>query len=335
MRIHYISCHSVLEYDEVKLFTEMGHDVFSNGAYVDPRGHITLPRPGIEGMKFHEDYAELSRSTPKTNLPDGLIKNFDVIIVMHSPEVLFQNWIKLREKKVIFRSIGQSTPGIEKRLQQLVNEGLIVVRYSPKERNIPNFAGETAMIRFYKDPNEFNNWNGRIERVINFTQSLMGRRDFCHYDEIMQSTEGFNRVIYGTGNEDLGALNGGELPFEMQKQAMRDNRVYIYGGTWPASYTLSLIEAMMTGIPVVAIGKDLAQTERFELFDFYEVHEIIHDSVSGFVSDDMTKMRESIDKLFKDNALARKISEASRTRAIDLFGKTTIRNQWEELFNRL
>lgn len=335
MRIHYISCHSVLEYDEVKLFTEMGHDVFSNGAYIDPRGHITLPRPAIEGMKYHEDYAELARSTPRTDLPEGLIKNFEVIIIMHSPEILFQNWHKLREKKVIFRSIGQSTSAIEQRLKPLVEDGLTVVRYSPKERNIPNFAGETAMIRFYKDPNEYSDWNGKKNKVINFTQSLLGRRDFCHYDEIMQCTQGFERMIYGTGNEDLGPLNGGELPFELQKQAYRDNRVYMYGGTWPASYTLSLMEAMMTGIPVVSIGKKLAQVEKFEQFDFYEVHEIIHDGINGFVSDDIDYLRDCIDRLLKDDLLAKKVSEAGRSRAIDLFGKSIIRNQWEELFERL
>lgn len=335
MRIHYISCHSVLEYDEVKLFTEMGHDVFSNGAYIDPAGHITLPRPGIEGMKYHEDYAQIARSTPRTQLPEELIKHFDVIIIMHSPEILFQNWMRIRDKKVIFRSIGQSTSGIEAKLKPLVEDGLTIVRYSPKERNIPNFAGETAMIRFYKDPNEFNEWNGKKERVINFTQSLLGRRDFCHYDEIMEATEGFNRIIYGTGNEDLGPLNGGELPYEMQKQELRDNRVYFYGGTWPASYTLSLIEAMMTGIPVVAIGQKMAQIEKFEQFDFYEGHEIIHNTVSGFVNDDMRLLRESIDKLLKDDKTAKQISEASRQRAIDLFGKSNIRNLWEDLFNRL
>jgi len=313
----------------------MGHDVFSNGAYVDPAGHITLPRPGIEGMKYHNDYAELSRSTPRTNLPSGLIEPFDVIIIMHSPDVLFQNWPNIRHKKVIFRSIGQSTAGIEKRLSELVQDGLTIVRYSPKERNIPNYAGETVMIRFYKDPNEFDGWNGKKERVINFTQTLKGRRDFCHYDEIMEATQGFDRIIYGTGNEDLGPLNGGELPFEMQKQALRDNRVYFYGGTWPACYTLSLMEAMMTGIPVVAIGQKRAQVEKFEQFDFYEVHEIIQDQFSGFVSDDIDYLKTSIDKLMKDEQLAKRIGEAGRQRAIDLFGKSNIRNYWEELFNRL
>lgn len=335
MRIHFVSCHSVLEYDEVKLFTEMGHDVFSNGAYVDPKGHITLPRPGIEGMKFHGDYAELARTTPRTNFPSGLIEPFDLFVIMHSPEILFQNWPRIRHKNVIFRSIGQSTPGIEAKLKELVDDGLIIVRYSPKERNIPNYAGETAMIRFYKDPNEYGEWNGRKERVINFTQSLKGRRDFCHYDDIMNMTEGFDRLIYGTGNEDLGILNGGEVPYELQKQILRDNRVYAYGGTWPASYTLSLMEAMMTGIPVVAIGKNLAQVDKFEKFDFYEVHEIIRDTVDGFVSDDMEYLKESIDKLLKDDVLAKKISENSRSRAIDLFGKNVIRNQWEELFERV
>jgi hypothetical protein len=37
MRLLYLSAHSVLEFDEVSLFRELGHYVFSPGAYVNPR----------------------------------------------------------------------------------------------------------------------------------------------------------------------------------------------------------------------------------------------------------------------------------------------------------
>ena len=169
MKIQYISCHSILEYDEVQLLTELGHDVFSNGAYIDPAGHITHPRPGIKGAKYYPEYAELARMNPTTNLPKELIDPFDVIIVMHQPDVLVQNWDKIKHKKVIWRSIGQSVPAVERKLAPLREEGLVVVRYSPKEENIDSYTGSDAMIRFYKDPEVYKGWDGKDTGVVNFS----------------------------------------------------------------------------------------------------------------------------------------------------------------------
>jgi glycosyltransferase involved in cell wall biosynthesis len=186
------------------------------------------------------------------------------------------------------------------------------------------------MIRFSKDENEFSNWNGNDNTLINFTQSLKGRRLFCHHDEIMKLIEEFNGKVYGTGNEDLGRFNGGELPYELMKGKMRDARVYVYGGTWPACYTLSLMEAMMTGIPVVAIGKGLAQSpsENFEKFDFYEVNEIIENGVNGFCSDEVSKMYDAVKAMLDDKAYATRIGRKGRETAIKLFGKKNIKDQW-------
>lgn len=328
--IHYISCHSVLEYDEVKLLTELGYEVFSNGAYTDPKGAYTLPRPGIPGAKYYPEFADLARTTPKTALPPGLIEPFDTIIIMHSPEVLFQNWERIKHKRVIWRSIGQSTGGLEERLKPLVAQGLEIMRYSPKEQNIANYAGQTHMVRFYKDPNEFKGWTGETGDVVNFTQTLKGRREFCHFDEVFPIIEKTNGKVYGTGNDDLGAFNGGEMPYEMQKDIMRKCGAYIYGGTWPASYTLSLIEAMMTGCPVIAVGKNLAQN-RFEVMNFYEVEEIIEQGISGFHADTMGEMLLLTQAILGNKKLAKEVSTAARDRAIELFGKDTIAKQWQEI----
>lgn len=328
MKLHYLSCHSVLEYDECKLFSEMGIDVYSNGAYRDPKGAYTLPRPGISTMKFNQQFFDLTARFPQTELPPELIEPYDAFMVMHSPEVLIANWPRIKHKRVIWRSIGQSVPSIEQRLKPLVEEGLQIVRYSVKEKKLDNFAGMDALIPFYKDPKEYNGWLGETDEVVNFSQSLLGRRYFCHYDEIMAVGAGFNFKVYGVGNNDLGPLNGGELPFDLQKGKLRDARCLVYGGTWPACYTLTLIEAMMTGLPVVAIGKGLAESDRFEKLDFYEVNEIIKNGENGFISDDIEELRESVKRLTEDHELAARIGKAGRETAIKLFGRDVVQAKW-------
>ncbi len=332
MKIQYISCHAILEYDEVKLLTELGHDVDSNGAYRDPRGAYTLPRPGIEGAKFDQAFCDRTAIFPKTNLPKELIDPYDALIFMsgESEQPLLQNWPNIKHKRVIWRTIGQSTPATERAIAPLIKEGLQVIRYSPKERNISGYAGDDAMIRFYKDPDEFKEWTGVDKRPINFSQSLRGRGRSCHYDEILGSMMGFDGAkVYGTGNADLGMFNGGEVPYWHLKELMQHCRVFVYGGTWPASYTLSFIEAMMTGIPIVAIGKNLMYSPGFEQFDFYEVPEIMQ--LAGLQTfDDIGAMRNMVQQYLERPELAQEASKKQRQTAIELFGKAGIAKQWAD-----
>lgn len=331
MKILYISCHQVLEYDEVKLLHELGYDVFSTGTYAFPKYRAGMIRPGIDTLPHYPDLERYASTIVSSgyNIPQELIDWADTIIFMHLPEALEKNWTKLKHKTVIFRSIGQCVPHQEAKLVTMRAEGLKIVRYSPKEANIGNYAGMDAMIRFYKDPEEFSGYNGNNQTVINFTQSIMQRRDFCFYDQIMSLLHGFDSKIYGTGNENIGVLNGGEQPFSEMKRLMRDSRVFVYGGTWPASYTLSFIEALMTGIPVVALGVNIVQSTRFETIKFYEVSDIIQNGYNGFISDNMQDLRANIELLLKDHELAKKIGRHGRETAVELFSKKKIRLEWD------
>lgn len=329
MKILYLSCHSILEYDELKLLTELGHEVFSLGAYTNPKGHDSLPRPGIPNMPYYPELEELSKGMPRTELRYEIYRDFDAVIVMHTPELIEQNWDRLRGKTVIWRSIGQSTPVVEKRLKKYRNEGLKIMRYSPYETFIPGYIGEDVMIRFYKDESEFANWNGNDCKIINFTQTLKGRREYCGYEPIMKVAEGLPFKVYGPGNEDLGEFNGGELPFELLKGQLRDSRVYLYRGTWPASYTLTFIEGLMTGIPMVCFGATTANLNKKDGMETYEVEKIINQGVDGFVYNDIEKMREVTQRLLVDKDYALQIGNKGREKAIQLFGKEKIKKEWQ------
>lgn len=339
MRILYNSVHAVLEYDEVKLLTELGHDVFSMGAYSDPKGHKSLPRPAIKGMNYYPAFEKVTRENPRTNLPKEFFDNFDIIINMHQPEFITENWDKMKDKKVVWRSIGQSVQSVENMIRRMRYEGLKIVRMSPMEQFIPDYLGSDAIIRFYVDTDEFQGWNGETKKVINFTQSLKARRVFCHHDEIIKMVEGFPAYIYGSGNDDLGPLNGGELPYDLMKGQLRDNRVFVYGGTWPSPYTLSLMEALSTGIPVVAIGKQLAEElpgiPQQNWMNYYEVDAVIENGISGFISNDYGQLRAWIHELLENHELAKMIGAKGREKAIEIFGKEGIKESWKVFLESL
>lgn len=340
MKLLYIGIHEILERDELALFNELGIDCFSfQGAYMYPDGNPLLKRPGISGMKFHQDLAEESIKYAKTKIPQEFFDKFDVVMVMHDPNVVVENWDRMKHKQVIWRTIGQSTPSVENMVRKMRYEGMKIVRMSPMEERITGFVGQDMMIRFYKDPEEWNGWNGNEKRVINFTQSLLGRSTFCHYNAITQIMNGFPSLIYGSGNTNLGGLDGGELSYDLMKGAMRDNRVFVYGGTWPSPYTLSFQEALMTGIPTVSIGRslaeDLQEIPQNDRLNYYEIPDMIENNVNGFISDNINDLRENIHNLLEDHTLAQRISEQGRKTSIRLFDKEKIKKEWKSFFDNI
>lgn len=329
MKILYLSCHAILEFDELKLFEELGYDYFSIGAYINPKKPHAEIRPALKGQ-YHQHLADVSMVHNQDNLHQEQVEWADVIIIMHVPEWIEKNWplFKRLGKRVIWRSIGQSTEATERRLEPFRKEGLEVIRYSPFEARIPSCIGQDAVIRFYKDPEEFKDYNGQSDEVITFAQSMRSRGTFCNYDTFAQVVDGMDAHVYGPNNEDAEKLNGGLLSYEKMKAKMRDSRVYFYTGTHPACYTLNFIEAFMTGIPIVAIGPQLGNSREFNQ-DTYEVPDILKNGMYGFVSDDISQLKIYVNQLLKDKALCKLVSTNARTKALELFGKDLIRKQWK------
>lgn len=332
MKILLLPCHSILEYDEYKLFTEMGHDVFSLGSYINPATPHDKKRPALEG-KYHGHLVSLTDVYTKDNLHKEMIDWADVIMVHHIPRWIFQNWDKMRHKKVIWRSIGQSMSDTENQLAHARHDGLKIVRYSPTEEKIPGFIGSDAMIRFYKDPEEFKGWDSKEKEVITFGQAMKGRGVFCNFNLFDYATVGSPRKVYGPDNDDMGELSGGALSYEEMKQKLREASCYFYTGTQPAPYTLNFIEAWMTGIPIVAIGPEHANTV-FKI-PTYEVNELIKNGESGYVFDNLEELKFYTKELISNKELGKKISDKGREAAIEYFGKDKIKKEWETFFNNL
>jgi glycosyltransferase involved in cell wall biosynthesis len=108
---------------------------------------------------------------------------------------------------------------------------------------------------------------------------------------------------------------------------LRMSRAYCYTGTQPASYTLGLIEAMMTGIPVVSIGPKWMNVFPYGP-DLFEGHEI-----AGLSADDPTEARAMLTSVLQRETVAAAYGEKARRRAIELFGIDTIREQWREFLS--
>jgi len=324
--------HSIEEYDQVKLLSELGYDVFSLGGYINPHMPHDPKRPAIPDAPYHPDLKEVvdTLRTPdnleaaKQHVPDAVLDWCETIIIHHREHTwLVPQWDRIKHKRVIWRTVGQSVENNEKMMKPFREQGLQIVRYSPKEENIPSYAGRDALIRFYKDPDEWTGWGGgEYECVINITQQLRQREPFTNWSFWDEATRGLPHKAIGPGSEFI--EGPGEISLQEMKAALRLYRAYLYTGTQPAAYTLGLVEAMMTGIPVVSIGP-----LRMQVFPYspqlFEGHEIARHWANS-----PTNAHDMLVELLSSSEYSAKVSAAQRARAIELFGKETIAKQWKE-----
>lgn len=342
MKLLHLGCHSVLEYDELKLFHEMGIDVLGLGGYIDPKNPIGMrpPIPTLEYNKetvqmFHDICGKHPGIDGRELLTKELIDKFDVIMVMHLPKWIAVNWDIMKHKIVIWRTIGQSIWHTELTLKPYREAGMKIVRYSPMERNIPGFIGEDALIRFYKDPEVYKDWTGEDEQVTTFCQALPERKDACNYEVYKEVTAGFPAKIYGPRNEAMGEACGGELSYEDMNEVLRKSRAYLYIGTHPASYTLNFIEAWMSGCAMVAIGPEYGNSKHFPDHNLYEINSLMVNGEEGYCFNEISEMRFYINELLHNKELAQRISENGRKKAIEVFGRENIMKQWKTYFENL
>jgi hypothetical protein len=349
--------HSIEEHDMVRLMHELGHEVFSVGAYIDPRSPHDVMRPPLDydtvpelkavvdrlGQPDHPRHGNCPGADPhwnnldaaKLDTPDELLEWADVLLVHHLEHTwLAPQWERIKAKvpRIIWRTVGQSAHPNEWMMKPLRRDGLEIVRYSPKERNIPEFAGEDALIRFYKDPAEWTGWTGDDPVATNITQNLYRRSladdgalqmrgyQWTSYSFWKGATEGLPTKLGGPGSDEIGGV--GPLSPDGMKELLRTSRAYVATGTQPASYVLNFIEALMTGIPVVSLGPDW-----FCILPYghlmLEMHEL-----SPLWTNDPAEARKHLAALLFDHDYAKSVSAAQREFAIKTFGIDTIKEQW-------
>ena len=326
--------HSIEEFQQLTFLHELGHNVFSIGGYINPAHPHDIKRPAAPQVPH---YPELQKAVDfagglgpaQEHIPAAVLDWADIVIFHHYLDRLWNQWdAKIKpwlkadsSRRVIWRTVGQSNKHIELAAHPYRNQGLEILRYSPREAHLPNFAGQDALIRFWVDPAEWTGWVGDKRHVLNVTQHFKQRDPHTNWRAWEQFTKGLPRHTFGPGSEAIGGP--GQLPFEDMKAELRAARCYLYTGTQPASYTLGMIEAMMTGVPMVCIGRH-----------WHDIHTYGPDLFEGpdlcVLAERHGNPRALLELLLNDDAHAQAISQQTRQVAIDNFAKDKIAREWKE-----
>ncbi len=342
MNVLLLTSHSIAEYDDLRMLTDLGYATYSiGGAYSEvpfegkrPALANIVRYPELEAAT-DEQRARLEhdRGSPdqrpqggkhyidwaKADLASEVVDWADVMVIHHYPEAWLEfNWPKFLDKRVVWRTCGQSGPdgSTERFMSQF--RGLQIVRYSPKERLITDFAGEDALIRFGKYPGDYGPWLGDKIAVGNITQNMAQRGDACGYGHWLEFTRGLPTMPAGPGSEALGGI--GELSYPDMVDYLRHIRAYLYTGTHPASYTLGLMEAMLSGVPTIAVPWMTGLNELNRLFEAPDIlpRAPVPDAIPGYLR-----------TVLEEPEMAARHGEDCRQRALELFDVAVVGPQWK------
>lgn len=331
MRILYVSGHSVLEYDDLRLLRSLGHDLFSIGYYrlpQQPSGVVLRPpiTEPLTDVDFLAHYKSMNVNPRERRLPREFLDLFDCVLIMHHFEFLEANADQLVGRFVVWRSIGQSLARFEERLAPH-RHLLKIARASEVEANTPSFCGSDGIVRFYKEPDEWTpspRKNGRSGNVVTCFSRIKQRAHYSRYEFYEEATARFPRVLYGAENDDL-PYAGDLLSWSDLKEAMANASVYFCVHTSPAAYTLNFIEAWMLGAPLVCYGPALVRGE-----NNYEVPSLMQNEREGIIVNTVEEARSSIAQLLKSSEKGDAMGKAGRDKAIELFGADAGRRAWTE-----
>lgn len=319
MRLLYVGCHGVLEYDELRLLAPLCASIFSVGFYTDPDNPLPNLRPELPLANYNlealEIWKEENLSSDNFIHCGRFLAQFDIMILVHSlgPLHRFEGSLPI---PIVLRTIGQNDAAAEawvSEIRRRIQSPFYIVRYSPLEESIEHFAGVDAVIRFGKFLNDFRPRGEPDGRVLTFGNSLTARAGACTYDFYVAATEPFPRALYGDHNPESAFRHPGVTP-EEQLDLLSKASVYYALNTAPASYTLNFMEALAAGCPVVAVGreviaKDPGIEERVRIPAAYEVPNLLAGAPIRLDVDDLHSAHETIGRLLNDPLLARETGQ--------------------------
>ncbi len=158
-------------------------------------------------------------------------------------------------------------------------------------------------------------WNGNLDKGITAVNHLSQRGRLLGADIFNKVREFVPIDILGMANEELG---GFEVLHPYLPEYMSNYRFY-FNPSRVSSLPLSFCEAMMIGMPVVA----LATTE---------LPLIIKDGFNGFIHNDPWYLIGKMKQLIDDKELADELGKNSRNTALELFGVQRFIDEWNTAF---
>lgn len=245
---------------------------------------------------------------------------FDVILFQTDKNYLFDQYEILSDEQRKLPRIflkHDAPPGFDRKI--IVDDpDVLIVHVTDFNRLMWDNNGLETRVIMHGVTDHGYIWNGKNNRGIVVINNLTPRGRMLGADLFNIYREQLPIDIVGMGTEDLG---GKEVLHPYLPDFIASYRFFLNPIRY-SSFPLSLCEAMMAGLPVVA----LATTE---------LPVIIKDGYNGFISNDPSYLYDKMQLLLNDYELAGQLSTNSRKTAIKEFGLERFLNDWTNVFDEV
>lgn len=158
-------------------------------------------------------------------------------------------------------------------------------------------------------------YTGELPRAVTALNEPVRRGRVTGTDLLPRLAEAVDIDLFGIGTAELGGVE--DPPQAVLHEELPRRRVYLHPIRW-TSLGLTLIEAMLLGMPVVG----LATTEAPEAVP----------PEAGFLSTDVDRIAATLTRLVADPDEARERGAAARRAALECFGLERFLADWERAF---
>lgn len=238
------SCHASLEYDQARMFTDLGYKVGGNWDIGSKQ------RPKIPGVT---DY-------------NADLNDFDLIILHQIPNyVQFMKDLLDKGKRVVIVSFGQTDTWQYKAMGELcrVYPHAYVAAYSKKdyrihlEHHCP--LNKLRLLYFGKYLSDYQPWTGEDPVCYLTCNSFHKRGHGCGWHVFEKIKDQIPVVFSGKDTQEVGGL--GEIPETEMREHLRKSACFLSFGTIPAALVMTQMEAWCAGCPTVCYnnGSGLAE----------------------------------------------------------------------------
>lgn len=245
------------------------------------------------------------------DLYDVTMSNLPKILIFHT------------KPTCLFDSKGEMTSVSEymKNIQRLISSEDIVefVFVSQNKQKLWGIEGKVILPGI--DPTEFLQYKGDEPTVLMVGQFLREKAREFGYSELLDETlKGFSVTTMGINP----FIENARLSqsWDDLKEQYAHNRLYFNAlyEDLDDGYNLSMLEAMVTGMPVVSLPNSTSP---------------LIDGVNGFVSDDVFYLKKVIKRLLEDRDYAEEIGERGRQIVLKRFSIQSFIEGWNSLFKAL
>jgi hypothetical protein len=297
-------------------------------AYVHLLGRLGLEMDIIDGLpgRYVQRWDERMRPVPQRARLIGLDEalafgRYDVAVAHNLTDLLSLRTLEVPKILVLhvdLRARIREEPGAhdQARMQTQLREyleAISAVAVAVSETKAHSWGQACPVIRPAADPDEYRGFDGTLAVALRVANQVAQRRERLAWGAHLSIVEGHQTLLVGHNPTIEGALPASS--WGILKDLYRTHRAYVHtaGVGLDDGYNLGLVEAMMTGMPIVSLAGSESP---------------VVDGTNGYVSSDVAYLNERLGALLADRELAIALGRRAREQALELYSPADFENRW-------